>query len=321
METPSFPATSEAVTSFSSVNPATGGKIADFGIATESEVRGAVAVAKFAEDKWSREPISRRVSVIKRFIEVLARRQDEVASLITAEAGKPTVEALTTEILVTLDAARFCAEHVYEVLREEPVTIGNPAMLGKSARVVYEPVGVVGIIAPWNYPFSIPAVDALAALVAGNGVVIKPSELTPACAHKLQAMLIEAGLPAGLLQVVDGFGDTGAALISSGVDKIIFTGSVPTGRRVAAACAERLVPCILDLGGKDAMLVLDDADLEAASSAAVWGSMMNAGQTCISVERCLVHRSISKSFSTPAWIRFANSAWAAARSPTPTLDR
>lgn len=295
METP-FPATSDAVTSFSSFNPATGGKIADFGIATESEVRGAVAVSKVVQEKWSREPISRRVTILKRFIEVLAGRQDEVAALITAESGKPTVEALTTEVLVALGAARFCAEHVYKVLREEAVTIGNPAMLGKSARLVYEPVGVVGIIAPWNYPFSIPAVDALAALVAGNGVVIKPSEFTPACAHKLQAILIEAGLPAGLLQVADGFGETGAALISAGVDKIVFTGSVPTGRRVAAACAERLVPCILELGGKDAMLVLDDADLEVASSAAVWGSMMNAGQTCISVERCLVHRSIYDKF-------------------------
>jgi acyl-CoA reductase-like NAD-dependent aldehyde dehydrogenase len=295
METP-FQTTSETIASFSSFNPATGDKIGDFGIATESEVRGAVTVAKFAQEKWAREPISRRIAVIRRFVEVLAARQDEVASLITAEAGKPTVEALTTEILVALDAARFCAEHVYQVLREEPVSIGNPAMLGKTARLVYEPVGVVGIIAPWNYPFSIPAVDALAALVVGNGVVIKPSELTPASAHKLQAILIEAGLPAGLLQVVDGFGETGAALISAGVDKIIFTGSVPTGRRVAAACAERLVSCILELGGKDAMLVLDDADLEAASSAAVWGSMMNAGQTCISVERCLVHRSIYDKF-------------------------
>ena len=107
---------------------------------------------------------------------------------------------------MVLDAARFCAEHAYEVLREERLAMGSPAMLGKSGRIVYEPLGVVGIIAPWNYPFSIPAVDALAALAVGNGVVLKPSELTPACGHKLLSLLIEAGLPAGLLQVVDGFG-------------------------------------------------------------------------------------------------------------------
>ena len=294
MEAP--PTAAENATTFASLNPATGEKIADFGIATSSEVRGAVAVAKFAQEKWAREPIARRVAVVRRFADVLAARQTEVAELISVEAGKPVVEAMTSEVLVALDAARFCAERVYEVLREEPLRMGNPAMLGKSARIVYEAVGVVGIIAPWNYPFSIPAVDALAALIVGNGVVLKPSELTPACGHKLQSLLIEAGLPAGLMQVVDGFGETGAALIASGVDKIVFTGSVATGRRVAAACAERLVPCVLELGGKDAMLVLEDADVDVASSAAVWGSMMNAGQTCISVERCFVHRSIYDKF-------------------------
>jgi len=295
MEAPSQ-AKSETTNCFASVNPATGEKIGDYGIATTSEVRGAVMIAKFAQEKWAREPISRRVTVIKRFATILAERQDEVAALISAEAGKPAVEALTSEILVSLDAARFCAEHAHEALREEPLAMGNPAMLGKTARVIYEPVGVVGIIAPWNYPFSIPAVDALAALVVGNGVVLKPSELTPACGHKLQTLLIEAGLPAGLFQVIDGFGEVGAALISAGVDKVVFTGSVATGKRVAAACAERLVPCVLELGGKDAMLVLEDADIDVASSAAVWGSMMNAGQTCISVERCLVHRSIYEKF-------------------------
>jgi succinate-semialdehyde dehydrogenase/glutarate-semialdehyde dehydrogenase len=295
MEGP-FAATSNAASTFASLNPATGEKIADFGIATPSEVRGAVAVSKFAQEKWAREPIARRVQVVKRFAEILAERQYEIAALISAEAGKPRVEAVTSEILVVLDAARFCAEHVYEVLREETLEMGSPAMLGKSARIVYEPVGVVGIIAPWNYPFSIPAVDALAALVVGNGVVLKPSEFTPACGHKLLALLIEAGLPAGLLQVVDGFGETGSALIGAGVDKIVFTGSVATGRRVAMSCAERLVPCVLELGGKDAMLVLDDADVDVASSAAVWGSMMNAGQTCISVERCMVHRPIYDKF-------------------------
>jgi acyl-CoA reductase-like NAD-dependent aldehyde dehydrogenase len=291
-----FAATSATANKFASFNPATGEKIADFGIATPSEVRGAVTVSKFAQQKWAREPIARRVAVVKRFAEILAERQHEVAALISEEAGKPRVEALTSEILVVLDAARFCAEHVYEVLREERLAMGSPAMLGKSGRIVYEPLGVVGIIAPWNYPFSIPAVDALAALVVGNGVVLKPSELTPACGHKLLSLLIEAGLPAGLLQVVDGFGETGSALIGAGVDKIVFTGSVATGRRVAMSCAERLILCVLELGGKDAMLVLEDADVDVASSAAVWGSMMNAGQTCISVERCLVHRSIYDKF-------------------------
>ena len=290
------PASSAITNTFASVNPATGQSIGEFGIATASEVRAAVMVAKFAQAKWARQPLAHRITIIRRFAEVLAARKDEVAALISAEAGKPIVEAITSEILVVLDAARFSAENAHKILREQQVALGNPAMLGKTARLVHEPLGVIGIIAPWNYPFSIPAVDALAALVLGNGVVLKPSELTPACGHKLQTLLIEAGLPAGLFQVVDGFGETGSALVSSGVDKIVFTGSVSTGRRVAASCAERLLPCILELGGKDAMLVLEDADVDVASSAAVWGSMMNAGQTCISVERCLVHRSIYDKF-------------------------
>ncbi len=292
----SFPAAATAQSTFASLNPATGEVVGEFGVSTPSEVRGAVAVARFAQEKWAREPLAKRIAVLRRFTEVLAAKKDEVAGLISAEAGKPVVEAMTTEVLIVLDSARFCMENAARVLREEPVAIGNPALLSRSARTVHEPLGVVGIIAPWNYPFSIPAVDALAALVMGNAVVLKPSELTPACGHKLLSLLIEAGLPAGLLQVVDGFGETGAALIAAGVDKIIFTGSVATGKRVGVACAEKLVPCLLELGGKDAMLVLEDADVDVASSAAVWGSMMNSGQTCISVERCLVHRSIYDKF-------------------------
>ena len=294
MET--FSMTSTTPATFVSTNPATGEVVGEFGVASSSEVRAAVTVAYHAQVKWAKEPLARRKAVLRRFAEVLAAKQNEVARLISDEAGKPVVEAITTEILVVLDAVRFCTEQASKVMREEEVRVGNPAMMSRRSKLIHDPVGVIGIIAPWNYPFSIPAVDAVAALVMGNGVVLKPSELTPACGHKLQELLIEAGLPAGLLQVIDGFGETGAALISGGVDKIIFTGSVPTGRKVAGMCAERLVPCVLELGGKDAMIVLDDADLEVATSAAVWGSMMNSGQTCISVERCLVHRSIYDKF-------------------------
>ena len=292
----SFPVANPSPVSFASENPATGAVLERFEVSTLSEIRAAVAVARFAQAKWAREPLAKRKAVIEHFALVLAERRDEVAKLITMEAGKPMVEAITSEIMVALDAARFCRENVARAMREEEVAIGNPALRSRRARMTYAPLGVVGIIAPWNYPFSIPAVDALAALVTGNGVVLKPSELTPACGHKLQALLIEAGLPAGLFHVVDGFGETGATLISSGVDKIIFTGSVSTGRKVGCMCAERLVPCLLELGGKDAMLVLEDADIDVASSAAVWGAMMNSGQTCISVERCLVHRSLYTPF-------------------------
>jgi acyl-CoA reductase-like NAD-dependent aldehyde dehydrogenase len=155
---------------------------------------------------------------------------------------------------------------------------------------------VIGIISPWNYPFSIPASQSLAALVAGNTVVLKPSELTPLSALELSSLFHDAGFPENIFQVVLGDGPTGAALVDSKMDKLIFTGSVATGKRLAQTAAARLLPVVLELGGKDPMIVLDDADVEVASSGAVWGAFVNAGQACLSVERCYVHRSIYESF-------------------------
>jgi succinate-semialdehyde dehydrogenase/glutarate-semialdehyde dehydrogenase len=169
-------------------------------------------------------------------------------------------------------------------------------MKAKRGRLLREPYGVIGVISPWNYPFAIPATEVLAALVTGNAVVLKPSELTPLVGCELVAMLHIAGVPEDVLQVVVGDGATGAALMAAPIDKLVFTGSVATGKRVAQAAAERLLPVVLELGGKDAMLVLDDADIPRAAQAAVWGAFMNAGQTCLSVERCYVDRKIYASF-------------------------
>ncbi len=155
---------------------------------------------------------------------------------------------------------------------------------------------MIGIISPWNYPFSIPATETLAALVTGNTVVLKASELTPLSALELASLLRDAGVPDDVFQVVVGDGPTGAALVESGIDKLVFTGSVPTGRRIAQAAAARLLPVVLELGGKDPMIVLDDADVDVASSGAVWGAFVNAGQACLSVERCYVHRSVYDRF-------------------------
>jgi succinate-semialdehyde dehydrogenase/glutarate-semialdehyde dehydrogenase len=155
---------------------------------------------------------------------------------------------------------------------------------------------VIGIVSPWNYPLSIPAVDALGALVTGNAVLLKPSEFTSLVALKLQALLHKAGVPERVFQVIPGDGATGAALLNADIDKLIFTGSVPTGKRIAQAAAARLLPIVLELGGKDPMLVLDDADMDVASSAAIWGAFVNAGQACLSVERCYVHRSLYAPF-------------------------
>lgn len=271
-----------------SVNPATGETLREFDIATPADVHAAVARARAAQPAWQSAALSKRVEVLRLFQRVLLKKKMEVARLITSEAGKPIAEAMVTEIVVAIDTARFCAETAPGLLRAEQLHYGNPILKNKSGRLLREPWGVVGIVSPWNYPFGITSSEVLAALVTGNAVVLKPSEFTPLCALKLQELLQDAGLPPGLFEVVIGEGPTGAALLESGIDKIVFTGSVATGKRVAQSAAARLLPCVLELGGKDPMIVLDDADLEVASSGAVWGAFVNAGQACLSVERCYV---------------------------------
>ncbi|HYH00545.1 MAG TPA: aldehyde dehydrogenase family protein [Terriglobales bacterium] len=277
-------------------NPATGEVLGEVPFATQSDVHQAVERARAAQPGWAATHVRERVAIFKKFQRLLTDHKAAVATLITREAGKPYVEALSTEVLVALDAARFCAETAFSFLRDEPLSHGNLMVKAKRGRLVREPHGVIGIISPWNYPFSIPATETLAALVTGNAVVLKPSELTPLVALELQSLLHEAGVPKDIFQVVVGEGPTGAALLSSSIDKLVFTGSVPTGKRVAEAAAKRLLPVVLELGGKDAMLVLNDAHLEIAASAAVWGAFMNAGQTCLSVERCYVHRALYDKF-------------------------
>ena len=279
-----------------SVNPATGTVLRELECAGEYEVRLAVARSRAAQTAWADFGVRKRIVVLREFQRRLHERKLEIADAITEEAGKPVAEALTTEVLVVLDAARFLLDHAYRLLRDEALPHGNLVTKLKSGRLVREPYGVVGIISPWNYPFSIPATETLAALVAGNAVVLKPSEFTSLVALELRSLLHAAGVPKDVFQVVVGDGVTGAALIHSPIDKLVFTGSVTTGKRIAAAAAERLLPVVLELGGKDPMLVLDDADVDVASSAAIWGAFLNAGQTCLSVERCYVHRSLYENF-------------------------
>ena len=282
----------------SSVNPATQETLRTFACATEDEVHQAVAKAQAVQPAWNAVGVRARLDFLHEFQRLLQEKKSEVARTIATEAGKPYVEALTTEILVVLDTARFLLENSAALLRDEPLPHGNLAMKTKAGRLLREPYGVLGIISPWNYPFSIPATETLAALVAGNAVVVKPSELTTLCVLELERLLKEAGFPNKVFQVVAGDGPTGVALINSEIDKIIFTGSVATGKRVAQAAAARLLPTVLELGGKDPMLVLQDADIEIASSGAVWGAFVNAGQTCLSVERCYVHRSLYERFAS-----------------------
>src|SRR5579864_1309092 len=279
-----------------STNPATGELLRELDCASDAEVHAAVAQAHSAQPAWAALGIDDRIFILRKFRRLLHENKTEVATLITQEAGKPYVEALLTEVLVVLDAARFLIDNAFAFLREQPVPHGSVAMKAKRGRILREPYGVIAIISPWNYPLSIPSVDTLAALVTGNAVVLKPSEFTSLIALKLATLLHAAGVPKEVFQVVVGDGATGAALLNSEVDKLIFTGSVPTGKRIAQTAAARLLPVVLELGGKDPMLVLDDADVDVASSAAVWGAFANCGQACLSVERCYVHRSLYDAF-------------------------
>jgi succinate-semialdehyde dehydrogenase/glutarate-semialdehyde dehydrogenase len=263
---------------------------------TAQEVADAVARARAAQERWAATSVSERLKLIRRFQRLLCEQRDAVASVITREAGKPLAEAVSTEILVVLDAAQYMLKHAAEILRREPVAHSNPVMKLKKGMVLREPYGIIGIISPWNYPFSLPSVQTLAALVTGNAVVLKPSEFTPFSSLELQRLLREAGLDQNLIQVVTGNGAAGEALLQTKIGKLVFTGSVATGKKVAQAAAARLLPIVLELGGKDPMIVLEDANLNVAASAAVWGAFMNSGQTCLSVERCYVHESIYESF-------------------------
>ncbi len=293
MQVESAAATAEKVVT---TNPATGEVLAELPCATADDVCAAVLRAREAQVDWRRQPVAKRIAVLRRFQSLLNEQRDVVATLICREAGKPVVEALMTEVVVVLDAAGFCIRTASHFLAPRPLAHGNPAMKTKRGRLLREPYGVIGIISPWNYPFSIASTETLAALVTGNAVVLKPSELTPLVGLELRRLLLAAGLPPNLMQIVVGEAPTGAALIDSPIDKLIFTGSVATGRRVAEAAARKLLPVVLELGGKDPMLVLEDADLDIASSGALWGAFMNAGQTCLSVERCYVHRSLYADF-------------------------
>ena len=285
-----------AARTIASVNPATGEILRELACASEQEVRDAVLRARAAQPAWVALGVHKRAKVLREFQFLLHEKKSDIAAALTREAGKPHVEALTTEVLVVLDSARFYVENAHSLLRDEHLAHANLAMKTKAGRIVREPYGVIGIISPWNYPLSTPATESLAALVAGNAVVVKPSEFTSLIALELAALFHSAGVPKDVFQVVVGDGGAGAALLNAEIDKLIFTGSVATGKRIAQAAGERLLPVVLELGGKDPMVVLEDADIDVASSGAVWGSFMNAGQTCLSVERCYVHRSIYEPF-------------------------
>jgi succinate-semialdehyde dehydrogenase/glutarate-semialdehyde dehydrogenase len=254
------------------------------------EIPGLVVEARLAQARWADTQLAARSRLLADVAQVVLDRMDEIAVTLSAEVGKPPVEAYTTELIVALDHLVWLARNAGQVLRPERLPMHQLHLRHKRAHLLYEPYGVIGVIAPWNFPFSIPLVDAATAVVAGNAVVVKPSELTPLSGEWVERVFAEAGAPAGLVRVIQGEGETiGEALVRArGLDKLFFTGSTEVGRRVAALAGERLCPVTLELGGKDPMLVFADADLERAVAGALWGAFFNCGQACTSVERIYV---------------------------------
>jgi succinate-semialdehyde dehydrogenase/glutarate-semialdehyde dehydrogenase len=276
-----------------SYNPATLDLVGTARATRPEEVDELVAEARLAQEAWAREDLATRRRLLAAVARVLLERMDEVAGTVTAETGKPLAESLVSEVLVSIENLRWLASGVEELLAPERLRFPQPYLRHKRGWLVYEPHGVVAVVSPWNFPLAIPLTQAATAVAAGNAVVVKPAELTPLTGAWVERAFREAGAPPGLVRVAQGVGETvGDAVVRArGVSKVLFTGSAEVGRAVAGACAQRLRPVTLELGGKDPMLVLEDADLDRAVDGALWGSFFNCGQVCSGVERIYVDHS------------------------------
>ncbi|MDZ7631456.1 MAG: aldehyde dehydrogenase family protein [Gemmatimonadaceae bacterium] len=258
----------------------------------EATVRRRAADARIAQAGWAATPLGERLACIRRFRAALFERRDEVAALIEREVGKSRSDALAADVIVTLDLAAYYLRISRKVLRSRRETGASLAMLRKQIEIRRDPYGVVAVISPWNYPLMLAAGVIIPALIAGNAVILKPSEFSTATAELLVELLVGAGVPRDACQCLPGDGVTGATLIDAGVDKVFFTGSVRGGRAVAAACGERMIPVNLELGGNDAAIVLSDADVVATARGLLWGRFFTAGQTCVAPKRVLVEAGV-----------------------------
>ena len=281
---------------FESLDPRTGEVVGTHPVHDAAAVEAAVARAESAAEWWGGLGFAERRRLLGEWRKVLVRKLDDLAHVVAEETGKPLDDA-RLELVLAIDHLDWAAKHAGKVLGRRRVSPGL-LMRNQAASLTYRPIGVVGVIGPWNYPIFTPMGSIAYALAAGNAVVFKPSELTPGVGVALADTLAEIVDGRPLLQVVTGFGETGAALCRArGVGKIAFTGSTATGKRVMATCAESLTPVLIECGGKDPLIVDVDADLEAAADAAVWGGMSNAGQTCVGVERVYVHEAVAEAFT------------------------
>jgi len=284
-----------AIDSIDVENPATGEVVRSVPVASPEKVRATVERARAVQPDWEALGYEGRGRVLRRMQKWLVDNTDRVVETIVSETGKAYEDALVAEVAYGTIGLGFWAGHAPKYLKDERIRTPNPFVAGRKLVVRYRPIGVVGVIGPWNYPLNNTFGDAVPALAAGNAVVMKPSEVTPLTSLLLADAMRECGLPDNVLQVAVGGADTGEALIDA-VDMIMFTGSTATGRKVMERAARTLTPVSLELGGKDPMIVLADADVERAANAATYYAMQNGGQTCISVERVYVEAPVYDQF-------------------------
>ncbi|MFK0251069.1 aldehyde dehydrogenase family protein [Amycolatopsis azurea] len=279
---------------FDSLSPATDEVVGTYPVHTREDVRAAVARAKDAAEWWAGLGYDGRAERLRRWKGVITRRLPQLCQVVRDETGKPIADAQLESVLA-IEHIAWAGKNARKILGKQRRAAGL-MMSNQAATVEYQPLGVVGVIGPWNYPVFTPLGSIAYALAAGNTVVFKPSEYTPGVGKWLVDAFNEVVPEWPVLQLITGFGETGASLVGAGVDKIAFTGSTGTGKKIMAAAAETLTPVIIEAGGKDAVLVDADADLEAAADATVWGAFSNSGQTCIGVERVYVHERVHDEF-------------------------
>lgn len=276
---------------FSSSSPATGEPLSTVPETPLASIPELVRKARSAQQTWAASKIEARVRIVSEIQGRILGRAAEIAQVVHAETGKPEVEALLGEVLPSADVVAYWKETIADALAPLEAPFDALSYPKKIGTIYREARGTIAVVMPWNFPFALPLRTIVPALMAGNAVVFKPSEVSPR-SGALVASLFEGLLPEGLLTLVQGGPEHGERLCTSDVDFVVFTGSPASGRRVAHACAERLVPCSLELGGKDAAIVLADADLERTAHGLVWGAMMNAGQNCGAVERVYAEASV-----------------------------
>lgn len=276
-------------------SPATGEPIGEIRVTPPDEVRAVVARARKAQVAWEAAGFDERARIMRRALALLLERQEHIIDVIVSETGRSRVETIMMETFPACDSLSYYAKHAKKILADKKVPLH--LLRNKKMIVSYRPLGVAAIITPWNGPFILALNPSVQALMAGNAVVLKPSEVTPLSGGLVAELFRDAGVPDGVFNVVFGDGETGAALIDAGVNKVSFTGSVRTGRKVGEACGRNLIPCTLELGGKDPMIVCSDADIDRAVGGAVFGAFMNTGQFCCSTERVYVVDAVFDEFS------------------------